>query len=211
MKIKDIEIVNEGTVTKTVAIYPGRFHPFHKGHKAVYDELVKLYGTDNVYIATSGKVEPPKSPFSFEEKKSIIMLTGVPGDKIIETRSPYNPSEITNQLDADSTALVFGVGQKDMDDSPRFAFKPKKDGSPSYLQAFKGQPHSLDVHGYVQAVPTKTFTVLGQEAKSASEMRAQFAQIPDTATQKKFIVDLFGAYDKDVHKLMIEKLKQGKV
>ena len=47
------QLLFEAKATKTVAIYPGRFHPFHKGHKFVYDYLSKKYGT--VYIATSDK------------------------------------------------------------------------------------------------------------------------------------------------------------
>ena len=35
-----------------LVVYPGRFQPFHKGHKAVYDGLVKKYGRDRVFIAT---------------------------------------------------------------------------------------------------------------------------------------------------------------
>ena len=62
------QLLFEAKATKTVAIYPGRFHPFHKGHKFVYDYLSKKYGT--VYIATSDKQEEG-SPFSFEEKNLI--------------------------------------------------------------------------------------------------------------------------------------------
>ena len=64
----------------TVVIYPGRFHPFHKGHKSVYDTLVKRFGKDRVYIATSNKVDPPKSPFTFDEKRAMMTLTGVETD-----------------------------------------------------------------------------------------------------------------------------------
>ena len=35
MRINDI--LTEAKATKTIAVYPGRFHPFHKGHRAVYD------------------------------------------------------------------------------------------------------------------------------------------------------------------------------
>ena len=51
----------------TVVIYPGRFHPFHKGHKSVYDTLVKRFGKNRVFIATSDKVDPP-NPHSHLKK-----------------------------------------------------------------------------------------------------------------------------------------------
>ena len=35
---------------KVIVIYPGRFHPFHKGHKSVYDTLIKRFGKQNVFF-----------------------------------------------------------------------------------------------------------------------------------------------------------------
>jgi nicotinamide mononucleotide adenylyltransferase len=51
-----------------VVFYSGRFQPFHLGHGEVFRELQSRFGRDNVYIATSNKVELPKSPFNFSEK-----------------------------------------------------------------------------------------------------------------------------------------------
>jgi valyl-tRNA synthetase len=31
-----------------LVVFPGRFHPFHLGHKASYDYLTKKYGADSV-------------------------------------------------------------------------------------------------------------------------------------------------------------------
>jgi nicotinamide mononucleotide adenylyltransferase len=85
----------ESDANPIVAIYPGRFQPFHKGHYAVYNFLVKKYGRDNVYITTSNKVAPPKSPFSFSDKLAFMRLTGVPLDRVIETREPYKPAQLS--------------------------------------------------------------------------------------------------------------------
>ena len=52
-----------------IAIYPGRFQPFGKHHAAAFKWLQKEFGQANAYIVTSDKVDPPKSPFSFEDKK----------------------------------------------------------------------------------------------------------------------------------------------
>jgi nicotinamide mononucleotide adenylyltransferase len=48
-----------------LVIYPGRFHPFHLGHKASYDYLTKKYGENSVYIATSAVQDPETSPFAY--------------------------------------------------------------------------------------------------------------------------------------------------
>ena len=72
---------------KIFVIYPGRFHPFHKGHKSVYDYLSTKYGGSDVYITTTDKVELPKSPFNFDEKATMMSLTGIPLSKVIKVVS----------------------------------------------------------------------------------------------------------------------------
>ena len=37
-----------------VVLYPGRFQPFHYGHKSSYDHLVDEFGSDKVFIITAG-------------------------------------------------------------------------------------------------------------------------------------------------------------
>jgi hypothetical protein len=197
------------TGKRVIAIYPGRFHPFHKGHKSAYQSLVTKFGEDNVFIFTTGKQEQPKSPFSFEEKKQMMMLTGVPEDKIVRVNSPYNAREVLNVFSdvvPQDTILVYGISGKDMLEDPRFAFKPKVDGSPSYLQPFsENNIQTMDKYGYVFVVPTIEFYVLGKPASSASELRKQFVSL-DMEQQKEFITDLFGSYDPQVHEIMINRL-----
>jgi nicotinamide mononucleotide adenylyltransferase len=203
MLINEVISFLEATATKAVAIYPGRFHPFHKGHKFVYDYLSSKYCT--AYIATSDK-QGPDSPFSFEEKKRMMMLTGVPASAIVNTRQPYVPNEILDQLDAKTTAAVFGVGKKDMDEgNPRFKVGLKKNGEPTYYQHNKDSRETYDVHGYLDVVPTQKFKVLGEPATSATELRRQYATLDDTQAQQ-FITDLFGAFDQQVMSTMDQKL-----
>lgn len=189
---------------KTVAIYPGRFQPFHRGHAAVYKWLTTKF--DTVFIATSDKVEPPRSPFNFNEKRVMITHAGVPSSAIVQVKNPYVAAEITNKFDENTTVAVFAVSQKDMDEDPRFQFKPKKDGSPSYYQPYGGEMQPLSKNGYIIVTPTFNFTVLGEPMKSATEFRRDFASA-DTKTQAKMIADLYGSYDKQVHRLMAEKIQ----
>ena len=120
------ELFESDAVMTTLVIYPGRFQPWHKGHKAVYDYLVKNFGRDNVFVASSNKVDPPRSPFSFSEKVQFMNLTGVSADRIIETRDPYRSIELVQNYDPKTTRLIFAVSEKDMADDPRFSFKTKK-------------------------------------------------------------------------------------
>ena len=189
----------------TVVIYPGRFHPFHKGHKSVYDTLVKRFGKNRVFIATSNVVDPPKSPFTFEEKRAMIALTGIDPSRVIQTKSPYQATEITNNYDPQNTIALFAVSDKDMAEDPRFSFKPRQDGNPSYYQPAQKEMQSFDKHAYIVTVPTLQFGVLGEPMRSASEFRAKFANA-DERTQEKMITDMFGKYDKKIHNIMSQKI-----
>jgi cytidyltransferase-like protein len=195
---------------KVLAVYPGRFQPFHKGHAQVYQWLKNKFGS--AVIATSDKVEAPKSPFNFAEKKKMMSLAGVPSSDIKQVTNPYIAREILKDYDPKTTVLVFAVSQKDMEEDPRFSFKPTKSGKPGYLQPYKGNEKKLKPFGdqsmptgYVVVTPTFTFDVLGKPATSASELRKQFVSLDDKK-QKEFIKDLFGKYDASVHKLMKTKI-----
>jgi len=197
----------EAEQRRVVAILPGRFHPFHKGHASMYNTLVSRYGRDNVWIATSNKVELPKSPFTFGEKLQMMQLAGIPADRVIETKNPYAVPELTQNFNPATTVLVFAVSQKDMDEDPRFSFKPKKDGSPGYLQPLKDikDAEPMSQHGYITTVPTLDFKVLGNPMRSATQVRADYAQADDQ-TRKAIIKDLFGGYNEEVKHTMDTKL-----
>lgn len=191
-----------------VVVYPGRFQPFHKGHKAVYDYLCKKYGRDAVYIATSNKTDNLKSPFSFSDKSQFMAATGVPLDRVIETKQPYQVPELTSKLDPNNTIMVYAVSQKDMDEDPRFASWTKKDGSPSHFQPMPADAKDMltfSHHSYIEVVPTFDFTVLGHPMRSASEIRALYKSADDSQ-QQAIIKDLFGTFTPELKHIMDAKL-----
>jgi hypothetical protein len=181
MKISDLQ-------PRIIAIYAGRFHPFHYGHSMAYKELASKFGINNTYIASSGKVEPNKSPFSFDEKKVMMQATGISPDHIVEEKVPYSPVVLPQKLglDPNTDVLVFGIGAKDMQSDPRFSFAPLKSGSPAYFQKYiegklkpfisdKGDATGRPGHGYVVQVNDYKFQIAGETAGSASEIRNRFA------------------------------------
>lgn len=195
---------------KLFVIYPGRFHPFHKGHKSVYDYLNTKYGGSEVFITTTDKVELPKSPFNFQEKVKMMTLTGIPLDRIIQVTSNYNLINLVGRIPIDikKDSIIFAVSEKDMMEDPRFSKFVKKDGSPAYLQPLPKKITNLEPaekHGYIDTVPTTDFVVLGKPARSASELRSQYTKL--TPKEKKlFIGDLFGKYSEEVKQIMDTKL-----
>lgn len=197
---------------KVFAIYPGRFHPFHKGHKGVYDWLSAKFGQESVYITMTGVTDPIKSPFTFEERKKMVGLTGVDPTHVIQVTNNYNLAPLVNQLpiDINKDAIFFTVSQKDMSDDPRFKSFTKKDGSPSYLQLLPKNSKEIKpaiTHGYLIVAPTTTFKVLGKDASSASELRSDFIGLDDES-KKRFVTDLFGKFDQEVYDIMNSKLNR---
>jgi len=195
---------------KLFVIYPGRFHPWHKGHKGVFDYLRTKYGGNDVYITTTDVVEMPKSPFTSDEKVRMMNLTGVPLNKIIRVKQNYNLQNLVGKIpiDINRDSIIFAVSEKDMAEDPRFSKFTKKDGSPAYLQPIPKNLTKLQpaiTHGYIDTVPTTDFTVLGMPARSASQLRAQYTSLTPQM-RKEFIKDLFGKYDDGVFNIMNAKL-----
>jgi hypothetical protein len=191
-----------------LVIYPGRFHPFHQGHKASYDWLTNQFGQNNVYIASSSVQAPDTSPFEFGDKVKMATKLGVPASHVVNVKNPYQATEITSTLSAEekaNTALIFAVSAKDAE---RFNFAPKKDGSPSYLQPVpdnKKGMQPMTKHGYVAITPTVNFRVKGANANSASEIRKIYRDGNDT-DRLQIITDLYGAPDPELKAVFDERL-----
>jgi len=69
-------------------VYTGGFNPWHNGHKAVYDEVAEKFGKDNVYVLTTDpehkKKKNERDIFSFDQKRRMIVGSGVPAHRVIE-------------------------------------------------------------------------------------------------------------------------------
>ena len=191
-----------------LVIYPGRFHPFHQGHKASYDWLTKQFGENNVYVASSSVQDPETSPFTFADKVKMATKLGIPAGHIVNVKNPYQAKEITSMLSPEeqaNTALVFAVSEKD---AQRFNFAPKKDGSPGYLQPVPENKKSMKPmtkHGYVAITPTVNFRVKGVDANSASQIRKLYLDGND-ADRNQIITDLYGAPDSELRDIFDQRL-----
>lgn len=198
---------------KTVVVYPGRFHPWHKGHKSSYDYVAKKFGENNVYVATSDVQSPMTSPFTYTDKVEMMTKTGIPAGKIARVKNPYQAQEITQDIpDPEDTALVFAVSEKDMSGpDSRFKFGKKKDGSPSYMQPYpkSGKLKPLTQHAYVFVTPTVNFKVKGVDANSASAIRELYMN-GNESDRKTIIHDLFGSDDTALKQMFDKRLLPAK-
>jgi hypothetical protein len=181
-----------------IVIYPGRFHPFHRGHMASYEYLTKRFGDNAVYIVTSDVQAPITSPFSYADKVEMMTALGVPSSHVVKVKNPYQAREITDSLSPEekaTTALIFAVSEKDMQEgSARFQFGIKKNGEPTYLQPMpesEKQLKPMSKHAYVMITPTVNFRVQGADANSASQIRQMYIKGSD-ADRDNIIADLYG-------------------
>jgi hypothetical protein len=195
-------------IKKIVAIYPGRFQPMGQHHVKAFKWLQSQFGADT-YIATSDVVNLPKSPFNFKEKADIIRHYGI-SKNLVQVKNPYKAEEILGKFDPATTAVVFMVGAKDMQDDPRFAMKPKKDGSPSYFQDYKKNEKNLqgfDKHGYLIVAPHVSLNVPGYGEMSGTSMRkALGAKIPRPQKVNLF-KSIFGWFDQKDANMVFDKLE----
>jgi hypothetical protein len=176
---------------KVVVVYSGRFQPFHKGHYATYENLIRKFGKDSVYIGTSNVTDSKKSPFNFKEKKAIMMqMFGIPSSKIINIKNPYRPEEILNKYDSDTTGLIVVVGEKDQNRLSGKYFTPYKGNV--------GQGY-LD-KGYVYASPAQPNPISGTDVR-------YWLSAGSEEERKKNFTKAYPKFDSQIFKLITLKLK----
>jgi len=175
---------------KVVVVYSGRFQPFHKGHYATYDHLVKKFGKDNVYIGTSDVTDNKKSPFGFKEKKAIMMkMFGISSNKIVQIKNPYAPQEILSKFDSDTTGFITVVGEKD---SSRLSGK--------YFTPYKGKVEDGYLNkGYVYAAPAQPNAISGTDVR-------YWLSAGSEEERKKNFTKAYPKFDDQIFKIITLKL-----
>lgn len=170
---------------KKLVIIPGGFHPFHAGHKALYDAAVAQFPKADVYIAATD--DKSTRPFPFKLKKTLAGIAGIPAHRFVQVKSPFQPREITDLYDPETTQLIFVRSDKDSGVSP-LPGGFKKDGSASYLQPLKrNKPENMKQHGFMTYLPTVQF---GPGMTSATEIRGKWPTMSDSE-KEDLIVNLY--------------------
>lgn len=194
-------IISENNIKNIIVIYPGRFQPMGRHHAGVYKKLASKFGKSNTYIATSDKVQLPKSPLNFKEKAQVMKQHGI--TNVVQVKNPYQSIEITSKYDPETTAVLFAVGKKDMAENPRFRVGTKKNGEPSYFQYYEGNEGNLQSytkHGYLVVAPHVDIQIPGFGEMSGTTLR----QVLATADEKTF-EDVMGFYDEMIHRMLRTK------
>ncbi|MDB2399651.1 hypothetical protein N9W01_00135 [bacterium] len=177
-------------IKKTVVTYVGRFHPFHSGHYATYQHLVKKFGKDNVYIGTSDKVQLPKSPFKFKEKVQIMnTMFGIPKDKIVKVKNPYAPKEILQSFPEETTGFITVVGEKD---------KNRLGGK--YFEPYKGKVEKgFADAGYVYVAPSQSKPISGTDVRKGMSNSDEQSRI-------KFFKSVYPKFNQKIYDLVSSRI-----
>lgn len=205
MNLQDLKDMSSIEVKRYVCIYPGRFQPFSPHHLENYKYLCSIFGTDNVYIVTTNKVENPNSPLNYQQKKLVIQKYGIDSNRIFKVKSPFSPTEVTNFLNINNTVVFLAMGEKD---DGRIKFQ-KSDGSETYIQKLNNNTiiKPFSEHQYVYDLPHIQITIPGYGIMSGTTMRTMILN-----SSANFIENILGWYDSNIINMIkssIQKMDEG--
>ena len=183
------EKIQEETQMKKVVIFPGGFHPFHKGHFSVYTAIKKKFPDADVYVASTNT--QTERPFSFEDKEYLASQLGVPKESFVQVKIPYVAKEITQKYDPKNTSVIFALSEKDAN---RISYT-KKDGTPGYFAKWTGENvEPLESKGYIYITPKIDFKIAGKQVDSASMIRKMYKEADDSE-KTQIIKDMYPGGD----------------
>jgi hypothetical protein len=193
----------EATAKRIIVTYPGRFQPFHKGHREVFASLQRKFGSENVFIVTSNKTDGAKSPFNFSDKVRFMHAMGVPDGQVIETQHVY---DLPAQFEPIKDQVVFITAVGEPDEKRLAPGRIKKDGSPGYFQPLPSDSKDFttaDQHGYVIIAPEspQTININGKnyDASHGTQTRELWNQVRNDPKQRaEFLQQLYGRTDPEL-------------
>lgn len=118
-------------------VFIGRFQPFHTGHLEVLQQALKLAKKVIVLVGSSSKPRSIKNPWSFEERKAMIM-SSAHSDNVIALPLrdlTYNDQQWTSTVQRIITQQVMSFGWSDKTPSIGL-IGCSKDSSSYYLKMF---------------------------------------------------------------------------
>lgn len=129
-----------------VAVYIGRFQPFHNGHLALLQHALQLASMCVVVIGSAFQARTPKNPFTWQERAEMIRAALPEADRLrvafLPMRDYYDETRWLAAVRRQVDALLDERGMA----SPRIALVGHlKDPTSEYLRSFSGwQFKSMD-------------------------------------------------------------------
>lgn len=186
MKTYLTQIANEKRI---FVAYIGKFNPFHKGHKMVYDSLCNKFDKNDVYVVTNLHFTD-KLFLTPEQKREIIYLSGVPWKNIIDLKSSgYDIKGILNSITTPRPNDILITAFGDKDSSRESLFLPsKKDGIAAWEKLPQNfnindlKPYTSKEKGNGYALMLQTIK-MDNDAISSTRIRTAFESDPNEAKE----------------------------
>lgn len=183
---------------KKLVIVPGGYHPYHAGHRALFNAARERFPSAEIYVAATDDVSD--RPFPFRIKKFLAQQAGIPGNRFMQVKSPFSAEEITQHFDPNETQLIFVRSDKDRNQNPQpgsadqIVTRGARKGQAPYLQLYRRnglQP--MKDHAYIIYLRTELF---GPGMSSATEVRAKW---PGMSEEEKtsLVTEMYPLADTD--------------
>lgn len=164
-----------------IAIYPGRFQPMGRHHKAAFNRLVQQFGKENTYVVTNDTTEPQKSPLTFDEKKAIIERHGI--KNVVKVNNPFRPIEFLKKFDPQKTTVIFMFDAEDRSQLltlnramkyNKTTLLPFKDLDNPYVYYMFAPKISYDLAGFGEMSGETIRKALGDRTAKLAELKDRF-------------------------------------
>lgn len=201
IKELNISIFNENELVDkdVIVFFPGQFQPMGQHQREEYLRLSRKFGKENVHVITDDKINPQKTPLSFEEKSSIIKRHGI--KNIQKVLNPYMPTELINKLDPTNTVLIFAVSSKNVSKLKHFkkitkyngsSNLPIKDAQNPYVYYILTNEVKYDLPSFGRLNSETIFKALSDREAKLSELKSRF-------------ISIFGWFDADIFNMIVKK------
>ncbi len=127
------------TLTHDIAVYVGRFQPFHNGHLALLQRALQEAPLCVVVLGSAHQARTPKNPFTWQERAEMIQLALPEADRarlrFVPVRDYYNEARWVQAVRSGVTE----VAHKEHLHTPAIALVGHfKDATSEYLRRFPG-------------------------------------------------------------------------
>lgn len=165
--------MNAPAFSHDVAVFIGRFQPFHTGHAALLGHALDLAPQCIVVIGSAFQARTPKNPFTWEERAEMIRLSLPPAAR---DRVRFLPLRDYYDQDRWAAAVRRGVGAARVALVGHF-----KDPTSEYLRAFPGWALvSVERHTPVDATAIRAAYFGSGSQDLAATLAAMVNQAPPT-------------------------------
>lgn len=175
---------NRGANKKIVIVYPGSFTPFHREHTKIVNKLKSSHPRAEVFIATTNDRH-----FTYEDKQRTALASGTDPKMFVKTAKLFQVPEIVNKFSRENTILIFALTKNVIQDKIKFN---------KYVKPFESVDECKPISENIYIMPVSSVS------PNSSAIREKYKSADENG-RKQIIIDLYGSYKPDLHKLFNQK------